>query len=252
MPLILIIYAIIIILGLFLVIYLWDLEVQVLGVMGIPASSAIYFVIGAIIGLSTLICLWSIFRKEGRPGWAAIIPIYNGAVLCQIAGYGGRYVWLFFIPIVNIIAILRVCMGVAENFGQSTRFGVCLFLFNPIFLPILAFSKKIQYDYAAKVSLPANVAPHSTREYFERKAAQECFDRAGELETAGEREQAIEQYTKAIHINSRYTIAYFKRGTLLMDSGSKAAAITDFRCVIELGDDPQLSNSARENLAKLE
>ena len=239
-------YAIVIILGFFVVRKLWD--IGVFAMMGLPESLAIY--IGMIIGLSTLICLWRIFKKEGWSGWAAVIPIYNGVVLCQIAGYDGR-IWLFFIPIINIVAIFRVCLGLAKNFGQSKRFGVCLFLFNPIFLPVLAFSNKIQHDYDAKVSPPAIDSSPPVREYFERKAVRECFVRAGELEKAGEREKAIKQYTKTISIDSRHTVAYFKRGTLLMDSGAKAGAIADFRRVIEIADNPELAELAEANIAKL-
>ncbi len=34
--------------------------------------------------------MWKTFEKAGKPGWASIIPIYNGIVMLQIAG---RPVW---------------------------------------------------------------------------------------------------------------------------------------------------------------
>jgi hypothetical protein len=261
-------YIIAIILGLIALIDLWKL--------GVLATVNIPYVIGMIIVLFTLRCLWTVFDKAGKASWAAIIPVYNCVVLCQIAGYSGRFVWLFFIPIVNVIAFLRVCKGLAEHFGRSTRFGIYLFLFFPIVLPILAFSKKIQHDYDVKTSSPIETAFPSVREYYETKAAvsemlsasataplpplppqideaaaQECFVLAGDLETKGDHEKAVEQYTKAIHFNSRHTAAYFRRGTMLMDSSFKAAAITDFRRVIELADNPVLTEHAKENIAKL-
>jgi hypothetical protein len=82
-------------------------------------------------------------------------------------------------------------------------------------------------------------------------AAQECFARAGELETAGDRDKSIEQYTKAIRLNSRYTTAYFKRGILLMGMGFKPAAVADFRRVIDIADNPELIDIAKANIAKL-
>jgi len=30
--------------------------------------------------------MWRVFQKAGKPGWAAIIPIYNIIVLLQITG----------------------------------------------------------------------------------------------------------------------------------------------------------------------
>ena len=82
-------------------------------------------------------------------------------------------------------------------------------------------------------------------------AAQECFVRAGELETAGERDKAIEQYTKAIRLNAKHTTAYFKRGMLLMEMGYKPAAVADFRRVIDIADNPELTDIAKANIVKL-
>ncbi|MDQ5882867.1 MAG: hypothetical protein QG648_220, partial [Patescibacteria group bacterium] len=36
-------------------------------------------------GLLMIISFWKIFTKAGKPGWAAIIPVYNSVVLAQIA-----------------------------------------------------------------------------------------------------------------------------------------------------------------------
>jgi len=82
-------------------------------------------------------------------------------------------------------------------------------------------------------------------------SAQECFVRAGELETAGERDKAVEQYTKAIRLNAKHTTAYFKRGMLLMEMGFKPAAVADFRRVIDIADNPELTDIAKANIVKL-
>jgi hypothetical protein len=82
-------------------------------------------------------------------------------------------------------------------------------------------------------------------------AAQGCFARAGELEKAGERDKAIEEYTRAIRLNSRYTASYFQRGILLMGMGFKPAAVADFRRVMDIADNPELAAIAKEQMAKL-
>jgi len=74
-------YIIAIILGLIALIDLWKL--------GVLATVNIPYVIGMIIVLFTLRCLWTVFDKAGKASWAAIIPVYNCVVLCQIAGYSG-------------------------------------------------------------------------------------------------------------------------------------------------------------------
>ena len=83
--------------------------------------------------------MWKVFEKAGRPGWAAIVPIYNIVVLCQVAGKSGWWVLLFIIPIVNIIVAIILAFGVAKNFGKGGLFAIGLLLLGIIFYPILGF-----------------------------------------------------------------------------------------------------------------
>ena len=82
---------------------------------------------------------WKVFVKAGKPGWAAIVPIYNLIVLLQIAGKPLWWFILFLIPVVNLIAAILVGIAVAKNFGKSDAFGIGLGLLGPIFYPILGF-----------------------------------------------------------------------------------------------------------------
>jgi uncharacterized membrane protein YoaK (UPF0700 family) len=77
--------------------------------------------------------------KAGKPGWAAIIPIYNVIVLLQIAGKPLWWIILLFIPIVNLIMAILIGIAVAKKFGKSGGFGVGLALLGFIFYPILGF-----------------------------------------------------------------------------------------------------------------
>ena len=99
----------------------------------------IYSVI--IVGLIVLelVATWKVYTKAGKPGWGAIIPIYNVVLLCEIAGKPGWWVLLFFIPLLNFVMNIVVSIGVAENFGKGTGFGLGLAFLGPIFYPILAF-----------------------------------------------------------------------------------------------------------------
>ncbi len=82
-------------------------------------------------------------------------------------------------------------------------------------------------------------------------AAQECFGRACDLETLGKHEKAIEEYTKAIRLDAKHTLAYLKRGLLLKNMGMKPAAIADFRRVIDTSDNPELIEKAKGHIAEL-
>jgi hypothetical protein len=82
---------------------------------------------------------WKVFVKAGKPGWAAIVPIYNIIVLLEIGGKPLWWIILFFIPFVNVIMAILVGIAVAKNFGKSDAFGVGLGLLGFIFYPILGF-----------------------------------------------------------------------------------------------------------------
>ncbi len=95
---------------------------------------------------------WKVFTKAGKPGWAAIIPIYNGIVLLEIAGKPLWWIILFFIPLVNVIMAILVGLAVARNFGKSELFGVGLGLLGFIFYPILGFGDAQYQGGSAPVS----------------------------------------------------------------------------------------------------
>jgi hypothetical protein len=104
-----------------------------------PGYSVLTWIIILVIIVFQIAAWWKMFEKAGKPGWAAIIPIYNIVVLIQIAGKPVWWIILCLIPIVNIIVLLLISIGVAKNFGKGTLFGLGLFLLGFIFYPILGF-----------------------------------------------------------------------------------------------------------------
>jgi hypothetical protein len=99
--------------------------------------------VGTIIYLAIIVveiaALWMVFTKAGRPGWGAIIPLYNSYLLTTIAGKPGWWLILYFIPFVNIVMYIIVLLSLARAFGRGTGFAVGLILLSPIFIPILGF-----------------------------------------------------------------------------------------------------------------
>ncbi len=86
-----------------------------------------------------LYCMWRIFVKAGKPGWAAIIPIYNYLVELEILGRPWWWLLLLFVPVVNIVIGIIIIFDLAKVFGKSTGFGFGLLFLSFIFIPILAF-----------------------------------------------------------------------------------------------------------------
>lgn len=92
-----------------------------------------------------LVCTWRLFSKAGRPGWAAIVPLYNWWVFLEIGGLPG---WLILIPLVNGLATAFIVpFGLAQRFGRSIAFAFGLVLAGPVFYPVLAFGAS---KYAAR------------------------------------------------------------------------------------------------------
>lgn len=100
-------------------------------------------IIGVIIYLAVIVFMiaayWKIFEKAGKPGWAAIIPIYNLVVLLEIVGKPVWWIILFLIPIVNIVIAIIVVNGLAKSFGKDVGFTIGLLLLGIVFYPILGF-----------------------------------------------------------------------------------------------------------------
>ena len=86
-----------------------------------------------------IVALWKVFTKAGKPGWAAIIPFYNYWVAWEIVGKPGWWMFFSFIPIVNIVFAIILCLQIAPRFGKGTGFAVGLIFLGFIFLPIMGF-----------------------------------------------------------------------------------------------------------------
>lgn len=93
-----------------------------------------------IISIVELIAMWKVFVKAGKPGWAAIIPIYNIIVFLQIAGKPAWWFILFLIPIVNLVIAIIATIALAEKFGKGAGFAIGMLLLPFIFYPVLGFS----------------------------------------------------------------------------------------------------------------
>lgn len=84
---------------------------------------------------------WIIFAKAKRPGWAAIVPVYNAMVMAEIAGRPQWQGVFLLIPLVNLVYAFLIWIDIAKAFGKSTGYGVGLVLLSPVFVPMLAFGQ---------------------------------------------------------------------------------------------------------------
>lgn len=106
---------------------------------GILAGFGIYTIVMLAICILLIVSMYKVFKKAGRKGWEALIPIYNFIVMIQIAELPMWYIALYFIPFANIYAMFKIYIEFAHKFGKSTGFGVASVFFSFICFPILAF-----------------------------------------------------------------------------------------------------------------
>lgn len=118
-------------------------------------------VAGNLIGLAVLVLLiaslWKIFTKAGRPGWAAIVPIYNTIVLLQIVGRPVWWLVLLLIPFVNIVFAIIVMHDLSKSFGRGVGTTLLLLFLPFIGYPMLGFGNAKFVAPAAGGTSPATV-----------------------------------------------------------------------------------------------
>jgi len=90
---------------------------------------------------------WKIFEKADKPGWAAIVPIYNLYVLVKVSGNAWWWFVLFFVPLLNFFATLKISIDLAGKFDRGILFGLGLAFLSFVFYPLLGFGD-YQYQHA--------------------------------------------------------------------------------------------------------
>ncbi|WP_207895971.1 DUF5684 domain-containing protein [Hymenobacter gummosus] len=90
--------------------------------------------------------MWKMFEKAGKPGWAAIIPIYNIIVMHEIVGRETwKIIWMF-VPFVNIYFLITLYVSLCKAYGK-TGIGsyLAMIFFGFIYIPYLGFSSDVRY-----------------------------------------------------------------------------------------------------------
>ena len=96
-------------------------------------------IISLAISVLIIVALWKVYDKAGKPGWAAIIPIYNIWVLLEIIKKPWWWLLLLLIPIVNIVILIIMIHNLSLKFGKGVGFTIGMILLPFIFIPILGF-----------------------------------------------------------------------------------------------------------------
>lgn len=132
-------------------------DAAVAGLLGLLGGVLVFLVIiGIALAVLIIVACVKIFKKAGKPGWAAIIPYYNTWVLCEIAGLK----WYFFVAclatsvfeilglkillplaaLISLAATFCVNYNLCKKFDKDPiGFAIGMTLLPVVFYPILAF-----------------------------------------------------------------------------------------------------------------
>jgi hypothetical protein len=114
-------------------------NIQIGGIIGGVIGYVFLLLLSMAISAFTLVCMWKIFTKAGKPGWAALVPFYNTLVTLEFLGRPWWFLLLMFVPIANVVIEIIIIFDYAKSFGKRTAFGFGLLFLSIVFIPILAF-----------------------------------------------------------------------------------------------------------------
>ena len=92
---------------------------------------------------------WTMFKKAGKDGWAAIIPIYDLVVLCQISGVNPWWIVILIVSrlaggvfpilgfslavITSIYFKIILYVSIARSYGKSDAYAIGIYFLRPFF-----------------------------------------------------------------------------------------------------------------------
>ncbi len=117
-----------------------------------------YGLISFLLAILYIASVWVIFTKAKKPGWAALIPIYDLIVFFEVIRKPWWWILLLLIPVVDIVIMIIAIHRLSLSFGQGVGFTIGLILLGFIFLPILAFGN---YTYTPLDGVPAAGVPQA-------------------------------------------------------------------------------------------
>ena len=111
-------------------------------IFGFISAYIIFFVA---LSAFMIICWWKIFKKAGKEGWEAIIPIYTNIVALQITNNPMWLIVVFLVPGLNAIGLplysILVAINLSKAFNKEGTFALLLIFVPIVGYPILAFGK---------------------------------------------------------------------------------------------------------------
>ena len=142
-------------------------------IRGLAQLLMIYTIVAFVILIFLIIVIAQLFKKAGKPGWIAVIPIYNLYTLFEII-WKNTWIGLILTLILTIapfniinedlgafigLLIYIISMDkLSKSFGKNTGFSIGLIFLPVIYLSILAFGSS---KYIYNIDEPENMPPQN-------------------------------------------------------------------------------------------
>lgn len=89
---------------------------------------------------------WKLYSKAGKKSWKAAVPVYNAIILMDIIKRPRWWVFLLFIPVVNIMILVVIWVETIRIFGKNSNIQTLLVLVTlGFYIMHINYSKKIKY-----------------------------------------------------------------------------------------------------------
>ncbi len=89
---------------------------------------------------------WKLYVLSGRKFWEALIPVYNGIILLKIIKRPTWWIFLLFVPVINLILFPVIWVETIKSFGKRSNLSLFLCIFTlGFYIYILNYSKATKY-----------------------------------------------------------------------------------------------------------
>ena len=106
-----------------------------------------WFIIITCVQIIYFLGTWKLYLLAGRKSWKSAIPVYSIFVLMNIIKRPRWWVFLLFIPVVNLLMIIILWIETIRSFGKNSIKDSLLVIFSfGFYIFYLNYNKKTQYD----------------------------------------------------------------------------------------------------------
>lgn len=89
---------------------------------------------------------WKLYKKAGRKSWEAAVPVYNAIILMKIINRPWWWIFLLFIPVINLIMFPVIWVETLRSFGKNSTLDTILGVVTlGMYIYVINYSDKASY-----------------------------------------------------------------------------------------------------------